>query len=160
MSPVQTVKAISMLVLLALVVSGCAPCRHYNRLEVATFYGQSPHPKKKRYGTVLPFQAPEDVKRPYEAIGWMSCEGKMSEEGGILNAMLYRAADMGADGIILNPEIRKISQEPIGSQNIQTINVGVRQGWVTSIGRNTFAFRAEAIRFTDTNSPPTTPGKK
>jgi hypothetical protein len=141
----------SLLILLgALVLSGCgAPCPHYNRLQVAAFYG-SVRPAKKPYGTVIPFDTPNDVKRPYRVIGFMSCEGTVGEEGGILKAMLYRAADMGADGILLNAA--KISQENITANN-QKLNINVTTGLVGEmIGNgNKRAFRAQAIQFTDTH---------
>lgn len=133
-------------------LAGCAgePCPHYNRLQVASFYGSGPPPTKKPYGTVIPFDTPSDVKRPYRAIGFMSCEGNVGDEGSILKAMLYRAADMGADGIILNAS--KISQENIAPNN-QKLNVNVTTGLIGEmIGNgNKRAFRAQAIQYTDTN---------
>ena len=79
----------------------------------------------------------------------MSCEGTVGEEGGILKAMLYRAADMGADGIILNAS--KVSQETLTANN-QKLNVNVTTGLIGEmIGNgNQRAFRAQAIQFTDT----------
>jgi len=41
----------------------------------------------------------------------MSCEGSAGEEAGILNAMLYRAADMGGDAIVLN--VPQVSAESV-----------------------------------------------
>jgi hypothetical protein len=137
-------------ILIALVLSGCAgePCRDYNRLQVATFYGPNVHAAKKQYGTVVPFETPQDVKRPYQVIGFMSCEGNVGEEGGILNAMLYRAADMGADGILLNAS--SVSQEEVQA-NKQKLNVNVTTGLIGEmIGNGSKrAFRAGAIKFTD-----------
>jgi hypothetical protein len=132
-----------LLILGAVLLSGCLePCPHYNRLQVATFYGPE-KPDKKPYGTVRPFYTAEEVKQPYEAIGFMSCEGSVAEEGAILKAMLYRAADMGADGILLNPG--KISQE---NANQQSQNINVKWGWMALVGNgSTCAFRAQAIRF-------------
>jgi len=141
-----------LLLLGVLLLSGCGgePCPHYNRLQVAAFYGTDPRPAKKPYGTVIPFDTPNDVKRPYRAIGFMSCEGTVGEEGGILKAMLYRAADMGADAIILNAS--GISQESITPNN-QKLNVNVTTGLIGEmIGNgNKRAFRAQAIQFTSTN---------
>jgi hypothetical protein len=64
--------------------------------------------------------------------------------------MLYRAADMGADAIILNPP--KISQEAITSQKL---NINISGGLIgEAIGNgDRRAFRAEAILFTTTNAP-------
>src|SRR5215472_18470595 len=92
------------LVFIALVLSGCAnePCPDYNHLQVATFYGPHFQPVKKPYGTVTPFDSAKDVNRPYQVIAFMSCEANAGDEAKILTAMLYHAADIGADGIILN----------------------------------------------------------
>jgi len=137
----------------AVILCGCAngdkfiePCPHYNRLQVATFYGQD-KPDKKPYGTIRPFYTAEEIKQPYEAIGFMSCEGSVAEEGAILKAMLYRAADMGADAILLNPG--KISQN---DPNATSQNINVRWGWAAMIGNGDHcAFRAQAIRFKKAN---------
>lgn len=127
----------SLLFALAL-LAGCEPCPHYNRLQVVSYSGQeSPKP----YGTVTPYTAPEDVKRPYTVIGLMSCEGSAGDEAAILKAMLYRASDMGADAIILNPKT-------IGSESISGNKLDVRMGWASMIGSGSQrAYRATAIRF-------------
>ena len=130
------------LLLVILTVAGCEPCPHYNRLQVAAFYGDTP-PVKKTYGTVTPFQHPADVGRPYTAIGFMSCEGSAGEEAGILKAMLYRAADMGADGIILNPP--SIGQE---TSDTNAVDPSAKPGWMAPLGTGDHrTFRAEAIKF-------------
>jgi hypothetical protein len=132
---------------------GCEPCPHYNRLQVAAFYGPGAIPPRKPRLSVVPFDTAEEVGRPFGVIGFMSCEGSVGEEGGILKAMLYRAADMGADAIILNPP--KISQEAI-EPNGQKMNVNVTTGLIGEmIGNNSDkrAYRAEAILFTTTNAP-------
>jgi hypothetical protein len=138
-------------ILFALLICGCGapPCRYYNRVQVAAFYGQKNPPNKKPYGTVVPFDTPSDVKRPYRVIGFMSSEGRVGEEGGILEAMLYRAADMGGDGIILNAS--SIGQEEL-QPNSQKLNVNVTTGLIGAmIGNGTKrAFRATVINFTDT----------
>jgi hypothetical protein len=135
-----------------LLATGCEPCPHYNRLQIAAFYGATPQTKKS-YGTVTPFQTPADVGRPYEAIGFMSCEGSAGEEGAILKAMLYRAADMGADGIILNPP--SIGQETVSGGNQ---NINVKFGWMALIGNgDQRAFRAQAIKFKNSNTSTNAP---
>ncbi|MGB6499822.1 MAG: hypothetical protein WBG19_00255, partial [Thermoplasmata archaeon] len=65
-------------------------------------------------------------------------------------AMLYHAADLGADGIILNAS--QIGQENI-APNSQKLNVNVTTGLIGEmIGNGTKrAFRAQAIQFTNTN---------
>jgi hypothetical protein len=131
------------LFLAAFVFSGCLePCPHYNRLQVATFYGAG-KPIKKPYGTIKPYYTSADVPHPFEGIAFMSCEGSQGEEGAILKAMLYRAADMGADGILL--DAGKIGQE---NTERKDVNINFKGGWMALIGNgNTCAFRAQAIRF-------------
>jgi len=64
---------------------------------------------------------------------------------GILNAMLYRAADMGADGIVLSPPPNP-AEDVTGSKG--EVQVDVRVGWAALIGsRDQRAYRAQAIRF-------------
>lgn len=121
--------------------TGCEPCKHYNRLQVAAFAGG---PVQKRpYGTIEVFQTADDVKRAFKPIGLMTCEGSAEEEAAILNAMLYRAADMGADGVVLNTG-------GVGGASAETSRIDVRFGWAAFIGNgHQRAYRAEAIRFTD-----------
>jgi hypothetical protein len=129
---------------------GCEPCPHYDRLQVAAFYGTEKPPHRKPRQSIVPFDTAAEVGRPYRVVGFMSCEGSIGEEGGILKAMLYRAADMGADAIILNPP--KISQEAITSQKL---NINISSGLIgEAIGNgDRRAFRAEAILFTTANAP-------
>jgi hypothetical protein len=73
----------------------------------------------------------------------MTCEGSAGDEAGILNAMLYRAADMGADGIVLNvPRV-------VGEDNASGGGkVDVWVGWAALVGNgNERVYRAQAIRF-------------
>ena len=106
---------------------------------------------RKPYHTVKVFQTPDDVKRPYEIIGMMSCEGSAGEEAGILNAMLYRAADMGGDAIILNvPRVSAESvRESVSSNN--ELNVNFKENiWAATTGHgDQRAFRAYTIIFKD-----------
>jgi len=154
--PMKTRTAIKTVVLILAsisLLSGCGePCPHYNRLQVAAFYGSGTPPTPKPRTAVIPFDTPADVGRPYRPIGFMSCEGSVGEEGGILKAMLYRAADMGADAIILNPP--QISQETV-ELNSQKMNVNVTSGLIGEMIGNSDkrAYRADAILFTTTNSP-------
>lgn len=117
---------------------GCEPVPHYNRLQVAAYGGRVP---RHAYGTVQVFQTPADIKRPFDIVGLMSCEGSAADEAGIVNAMLYRAADLGADGILLNPA-SNASEEVAGNR------IEVRIGWAAIVGNgNQRAYRAQAIRF-------------
>lgn len=140
--------------LLPLLVSACAthqvtwltePCPHYKRIQVAAFDGAI-KPEPRQYGTVKPYQLPEDIGQPYDQIGFMSCQGSANEEAAILNAMLYRAADMGADGIILNAP--GVANETLKSPD--SINIQIRtRGWGLLSGNpnsDQRIFRAYAFR--------------
>jgi hypothetical protein len=121
-------------------VTACAPVHHYNRLQVAAYISLP----RKPYHTVKVFQTPDDVKRPYEIVGMMSCEGSAGEEAGILNAMLYRAADMGGDAIVLN--VPQVSAESVSVNKMDLDGrdnaLAVMKGYG---GRR--AYRAQTIRF-------------
>ena len=131
---------------------GCEPCPHYDRLQVAAFYGPGKPPHRRPRTDVVPFDTAEQVNRPYRVIGFMSCEGSVGDEGGILKAILYRAADMGADGIILNA--KSIGQETVEPNN-QKMNFNVTTGLIGEMIGNgdKRAYRAEATLFTTTNAP-------
>ena len=124
-------------------ITACEPCPHYRRLEVAAFSGPEKVDKsaRKPYGTIQPYEKVEDIGRPYKVIGFMSCEGSAAEEAAILKAMLYRAADMGADGILLNPN-------KVGAEDVKGESINVQMGLWGMIGSgNRRAYRAQAIKF-------------
>jgi hypothetical protein len=104
---------------------------------------------RKPYGTIRPYNTEQDVGRPFEVIGFMSCEGSAGEEAAILKAMLYRAADMAADGLLLSaPRLSGEDVTPSGSTG------NVRTGWMSLIGNgDQRAFRAQAIKFKDHDKP-------
>lgn len=137
----QIMKTTAILLAAACVIlSACEPCPHYNRLQMAPLAGAGP---KKPYGTIKYFRTADEVKRPYDVVGVMSCEGSGAEEAAILKAMLYRAADIGADAVITNTG-------KIGSEDVTGKSFDVRVGWAALIGGgNNRAYRAEAIRFKD-----------
>jgi hypothetical protein len=59
--------------------------------------------------------------------------------------MLYRAADMGADGIILNPP-------RVGHEDVTGQRMNVQIGWAALIGNgDQCAYRAQAIKFKDSS---------
>lgn len=127
----------------ALIATGCEPCRHYNRLQVASYAGPDKAHKEARrpYGTVRPYNNAESVGKPFEVIGYLSCEGSAGEEAAILKAMLYRAADMGGDGVLLHPS-------QVGSEDVTKNQISVQLGvWGLVTGGNSRAYRAEVIRF-------------
>ncbi len=122
----------------------CEPVPHYNRLQAAILIKGLP---RRPYGSVHVFQFADEVNRPYQPVGILSCDGTPGEEAGILNAMLYRAADMGADAIVLNGPRSDAGGAPL--------DVGAT--WVTpmipvsGLYRTTYrrGYRAQAIRFKD-----------
>lgn len=119
-------------------ITGCEPVPHYNRLQVAAYV----HEPAKPRGSEAVFQNPEDIKQPYEVIGMLSCEGSAGEEAGIVNAMLYHAADMGGDGILLGgPQV--------GSEIGQSqTNINIKMGWAALVGDgDRRAYCARVIRF-------------
>jgi hypothetical protein len=139
LKPTQLVAGIA----LAVLITGCEPCHHYNRLQVVAYSGpvKAPAPERKPYGAIKPYDTAQDVGRPFEVIGFMSMEGPAADEATVLKAMLYRACDMGADGIILNPAT-------MGNQPQLETKVDVRVGWAAIIGNGSDrAYRAQAIRF-------------
>lgn len=56
---------------------------------------------KKLYGSVRLFQSKEEVPGVYYVSAIMSVEGDSGDEAAFIKAFLYRAADVGADGLIL-----------------------------------------------------------
>ncbi len=139
--PVETMqRRLCLLLCLSVLLAGCEPCRHYDRVQVAAYTGFG---KKKPYGTIKPYQTPEDIGRPYEVIGFMGCEANAGDEAAVLRAMLYHAADMGADGLLLSaPGVAAESVHPEG------MKIDMRFGWMTLIGNGSDRlYRAQAIRF-------------
>jgi hypothetical protein len=55
---------------------------------------------KKAYGTVKLYEHKEDVTAPYDVMAIMTVDGNAGEEALFMKAFLYRAADIGADGVI------------------------------------------------------------
>ena len=137
----RTLRSVVLLCAVGLFAVGCEPVRHYNRLQVAAYAG---HTTRKPYGSASVFQKVEDIKRPYEVIGMLSCEGSVGEEAGILNAMLYRAANMGGDGVLLG--VPTASAENLSAGN----RIDLLSGWAATVGSgNRRAYRAQVIRFKD-----------
>jgi len=113
-------------------------CPHYNRLQVAALAG---HGEKRPYGTVTVFQNKAQIPRPYIVVGIMSCEGSIAEEAAILNAMLFRAADLGADAVLLGVPA-------IGAENLDPDRIDIRFNNPMWFGDgNKRAYRAHAIKF-------------
>ncbi|MGA2867396.1 MAG: hypothetical protein ABSF95_23215 [Verrucomicrobiota bacterium] len=115
---------------LACLLLGCEVCPHYNRIRVGTLTGGPVVAlPKKEYGTVKLYQDKSEVTEKYEVIALMSLQGDPGDEPRFIKAFLYRAADLGADGVILyRGQTRGVS------------------GWygITGVAA---AYRAEAIRY-------------
>lgn len=124
---------------IAFLLTACEPCKHYNRLSVVSYVGKS---ERKPYGTIRPYHSESEIGRPYEAAGFMGCEATAGDEAAVLKAMLYRAADMGADGLLLNAP--GVASEKLDSDQ----RLDIRWSWMTLIGSgNQRLYRAQAIRF-------------
>lgn len=135
------------LLAIALLLIGCEPVPHYNRVQMASLTGQpnkvpiKQHGKVKPYGTVKLFQSRAEVTTPYEVIGIMTVAGEPGDEARFITAFLYRAADMGADAIILNPSGSTFVQK--GGAFIAGPGGAFGTG---SESRQDGVYRAEAIR--------------
>ena len=120
-----------------LLVTACEPVPHYNRLQVATLVGNLP---KKSHLDIKTYMSPSDIAGKYQVVGILSCEGSAGEEAGIINAMLYRAADLGGDGVLLGTG-------SMSGEEVKGSSVNVRLGWAALIGGgDQRAYRAEVIR--------------
>ena len=124
---------------------GCAESTpHYNRTKVLTF--EAPLPKKP-YGTVKLFQSKtpygsiqDEIAVKYDVIALMTVEGRAGEEAAFIKAFLYRAADLGADAIILYRGSVVAGQEGLGGGANGTF--GFREN-----PSQDAVYRAEAIHF-------------
>jgi len=86
------------LLLVLAAAAGCESTPHYNRTKVVNL---TPPLAKRPYGTVKLYQDKSDVPGAYDVMAMFSVEGKAGDEAAFLKAFLYRAADLGADGLIL-----------------------------------------------------------
>jgi hypothetical protein len=138
-------KSLGLVILVGLLGCGCEPVRHYNRLQVAKFAGGKL--ARKPYGTPLVFRSPSEITQPYSIIGMLSCEGSIGEEAGILNAMLYRCADMGGDGVLLG--VSRVAAEKTSAPDTddKTTSVIVNSGWGALLGGSHRAYRCEVVKF-------------
>ena len=90
------------------------------------------------------FQSKDEVPGKYEVIGIMTVAGKPGEEAAFIRAFLYRAADLGADGVIL---YRTGVTTDLKGGSMGFIANG-QGGFGSSIEtKNEANFRGEAIRF-------------
>jgi len=128
---------------------GCSePVPHYYRVAVAGLNGtpsevpSSKYGKVKPYGSVKLFESKDAVTNQYDVIALMSVEGHAGDEAKFVTAFLYRAADLGADAIILY-RVNIVTGEE-GGMAI----VGKNGGFALPVNTTQDAlYRAEAIRF-------------
>jgi hypothetical protein len=83
---------------IAALLSGCESTPHYNRTKVVTLIPGLP---KKPYGSVRLYQDKSELPAAYDVISILTVEGSAGDEAAFIKAFLYRAADEGADGLIL-----------------------------------------------------------
>jgi hypothetical protein len=93
-------KTIAPLFAILLCFSGCSsePTQYYNRTKVVNL---APLWPRKEFGNVKLYQSKDDVQGAYYVAAIMSVEGRAGDEAAFIKAFLYRAADLGADGLIL-----------------------------------------------------------
>jgi hypothetical protein len=121
-------------VFLACLLTGCESCPHYNRTQMmGPNGGQVVTSAKKPYGSVKLYQDKAEVPRPYDVVAVLMVAGDKNEEAKFITAFLYRAADIGADGVILHRAGEQIASVP-----------GPFFSTITSMQA---AYRGEAIRF-------------
>jgi hypothetical protein len=125
-------KLIPLLAVAALLI-GCEVTEHYNRTKVVTL--TTPQPQRA-YDSVKLYQNKEEVPGAYEILAIMSVEGKAGEEAQFIKAFLYRAADLGADAVILYRV--SLAAGPEGSGGARSFSINPAQDAV---------YRGEAIHF-------------
>jgi hypothetical protein len=116
---------------------GCESTPHYNRTKIVMIGATLP---KKPYGTVKLFQSKAEVTGSYDVIALMSVEGNPGEESAFIKAFLYRAADVGADAIILYRGGVVAGQQGIGAGGNGVF------GFLESPSQDA-VYRSEAIHF-------------
>ena|SRR5438093_5027167 len=85
-------------ILILCALTACESTPHYNRTKIVRL--DNGPIVKKPYGSVQLFQAKEEVRQAYDVLARMSVSGNAGDEAAFLKAFLYRAADLGADGLI------------------------------------------------------------
>jgi hypothetical protein len=94
-------KMLAPLFAVVLCLFGCVntePTQYYNRTKVVNL---APLWPRKQFGNVKLYQSKDEVQGAYYVAAIMSVEGRAGDEAAFIKAFLYRAADLGADGLIL-----------------------------------------------------------
>jgi len=123
------------LVALLVCLSGCVSAQAYRSGTGKTY------PPTKA-DAILVFYAAEDVNRTYEVIGEITTAGSSGwgkNEGDLINKARGKAAEMGADGILVRP-IDK--------------GTGASHVMATLYGSNDKSQHVTAIKFTGEQPPP------
>lgn len=127
--------------LAALIVAGCAtssqnpgekPVKHAGRVKAAIYNSVERTPTTH----LDVYSNPQSVERLHKVIALLTCEGAAHEEGELVNAINYKARQLGAHGVVVIPPDRP--------------NEGlvIAHPWFQPADRR--VFRANAIVYTDT----------
>lgn len=104
-------------VLLALLSLGCAttsqegaerPVKHAERVKVLMYDSASRKPTTRLdiYDTSRTTAQTNQILRVHKVIALLICEGGVDEEPEMVNAINYRARQLGADGVVILPPDR------------------------------------------------------
>ena len=78
-------------------MNGDVPMRYAANVQVVNYESIVRPPAK----TIQIFDSPSQIKQPYHVIGLLLRPGKSNDEALILKALIWRARQLGADGVIL-----------------------------------------------------------
>jgi hypothetical protein len=81
-------------------------------------------------------------RTPLEVVAIMTCDTSAGDEAGRITAMLYRAADLGADGIVLNAPSGTEAKSDDERPGRRLCRMGTPAGVADQC-----VYRAQAIRF-------------
>ncbi|MGD1086272.1 MAG: hypothetical protein ABSA47_16170 [Verrucomicrobiota bacterium] len=101
-------------ILLVMIAASCSttpkdesgkPVVHANRVKIVMYDSK----ERTRSTSTEVFDLSRGGKapiRPYKVIALLTCEGTVNEETDMLNAIIYRARQLGADGLVIRPPAR------------------------------------------------------
>jgi len=122
-------------------VNGTAPVRYANSVFVTVL-----DPSKRKPTKSIELFANEDkIKRPHHVIAILSREGYLQDQGMIVNALIWRAKQLGAEGIIL--------LGALGGNTSSGMIFGNGNGVIGSSSPDHGSFSATAVVFDDTAAP-------
>jgi hypothetical protein len=123
-------------------VNGTAPVRYANSVFVTAIDPTKREPSK----SIQLFANEDKIKRPHHVIAILSREGFLQDQGMIVNALVWRAKQLGADGIIL--------LGAMGGNTSSGMILGNGNGVFGSSNPDHASFSATAIVFDDTTTTP------